>query len=71
MIIDSLNLKLLKRCQWKNTCVLFVAALGTVPMQKISRHKGGLKWCSVRLDSMSSRSQRSLWLPCSFLKGVS
>lgn len=71
MIIDSLNLKLLKRCQWKNTCILFVVALGIVPMQKISRHKGGLKWCSVRLDFVSSRSQHSLWLPCFFLGEVS
>jgi hypothetical protein len=37
VIIDSLHLKLLKRCQWKNTCILFVVALGIVPMQKISR----------------------------------
>lgn len=40
---------------------------GIVPMQKFSRHKGRMKWCSVRLDFVSGRSRRSLWLLCFFL----
>lgn len=36
VIIDPLNLKLPEQWQWKNTWILFVVALGTVPTQKIS-----------------------------------